>query len=85
MLRLMSFGVYFERILKIKWLSSYRNNYSYTLICLIKGLGGLCSQENFENIWCSLMRFGVYFYRKLCLKNFKNIHFYKKIIVLVTY
>ena len=26
-LRLMSFGVYFERILKIKWLFSYRNNY----------------------------------------------------------
>ena len=26
MLRLMRFGVYFERILKIKWLFSYRNN-----------------------------------------------------------
>ena len=28
MLRLMRFGVYFERILKIKWLFSYRYNYS---------------------------------------------------------
>ena len=28
MLRLMRFGVYFERILKMKWLFSYRNNYS---------------------------------------------------------
>ena len=28
MLRLMHFGAYFERILKIKWLFSYRNNSS---------------------------------------------------------
>ena len=28
MLRLMRFGVYFKKFLKIKWLFSYRNNYS---------------------------------------------------------
>ena len=31
MLRLMHFGVYFERILRIKWLFSYRNNYSIVI------------------------------------------------------
>ena len=28
MLRLVRFGVYFEKILKIKWLFLHRNNYS---------------------------------------------------------
>ena len=40
MLRLMRFGVYFERILKIKWLFSYisfRNNYN--IVTRIYALG----------------------------------------------
>ena len=32
MLRLMRFGVYIERILKIKWFFSYRNNYSIVTV-----------------------------------------------------
>ena len=62
MLRLMRFGVYFERILKIYWLFSNRNNYSlvtriYAL--WIRGGGAYLTKENFENIWCSLVRVGV--------------------------
>ena len=66
MLRLMSFGVYFERILKIKWLFSYRNNYSIvTRIICFRGSGADVTRENYEN----LMRFGVYLIR-WCLEKF---------------
>ena len=57
MLRLMCFGVYFERILKIKWLFSYRNNYS--IITRIYALGDRGHMgKNYENMvqfgafWC---------------------------------
>ena len=58
MLRLMRFGVYFEITLKIKWLFSYRNNYSiysYTHICFMDlgrggGGGSNVTKENFENM-----------------------------------
>ena len=59
MLRLMRFGVYFERILKIKWLFSYRNNYSIlTRIYALGALGHMFPEKNFENMvqfgafWC---------------------------------
>ena len=45
-LRLLRFGVYFERILKIKWLFSYRNND----ICCIHARGHAPPRENFEKI-----------------------------------
>ena len=55
MLRLMRFGVYFERILKMKWLFSYRNNYSiatriYALWTGGGGGGSNVTKENFENM-----------------------------------
>ena len=37
MLRLMHFGVYFERILKMKWLFSYRDNYCIVIACIRDG------------------------------------------------
>ena len=37
MLLFMRFGVYFKRILKMKWLFSYRNNYS--IVTRIYALG----------------------------------------------
>ena len=60
MLRLMRFGVYFERILKIKWLFSYRNNdsiYSYTHIYALGAwVPAYVTRENFEN----MMQFGAF-------------------------
>ena len=58
MLQLMRFGVYFERILKIKWLFSYRNNYSIVTRIYALGAWGLAyvTRENFEN----MMQFGAY-------------------------
>ena len=48
MLRLMRFGVYFERILKIKWLFSYRNNYNIvTQIYALGAWGHICYQRKF--------------------------------------
>ena len=68
MLRLMRFGVYFERILKIKSLFSYRNNYSIhgcipwdlskSIMHYLRGSEAYVIQENFENMvqfgafWC---------------------------------
>ena len=73
MLRLMRFGVYFKRILKINWLFSYRNTRIYAL-----GARGHMLPEKILKIWCSLVRFGVYFIR-LCLEKFpKNEHILKK-------
>ena len=57
MLRLMRFGVYFERILKMKWLFSYRNNYSIIvtrILCLGAWGPAYVTRENFEN----MMQFG---------------------------
>ena len=62
MSRLMrNFGVYFERILKIKWLFSYRNNYSIvTRIICFRGSGAHVARENYENMvqfgefWCMI-------------------------------
>ena len=62
MLRLMRFGVYFERILKIKWLFSYRNNYSIVTRIYALGAWGpaYVNRENFENMmqfgafWCTM-------------------------------
>ena len=60
MLRLMCFGVYFERILQIKWLFSYRNNYSivtriYALVA--RGQSGAhVTRENYEN----MVQFGAF-------------------------
>ena len=58
MLQLMRFGVYFERILKIKWVFSYRNNYS--IVTRIYALGALgptyVTRENFKN----MMQFGAF-------------------------
>ena len=54
----MRFGVYFERILKIKWLFSYRNNYNIVTRICFRGLGAYVTRENFENVmqfcafWC---------------------------------
>ena len=58
MLRLMRFRVYFERILKIKWLCSYRNNYSIvTRIYALRVWGpAYVKRENFEN----MMQFGAF-------------------------
>ena len=59
MLRLMSFGVYFERILKVKWLFSYKNNYS--IVTRIYALGAnwgpaYVTRENLKN----MMQFGAF-------------------------
>ena len=76
MLRSMRFGVYFERILKMKWLFSYRNN-SYTHICF-RGSGAHVTRENYENI----VQFGVFwciFDQIWCLEEFpKNLHILDK-------
>ena len=73
MLRLMHFGVYFERILKIKLLFSYRNNYSIVTlnekwlfsyrnndISCTHARGHAPQRENLEKI-SDLVRLGVYF------------------------
>ena len=57
-LRLMRFDVYFERILKIEWLFSYRNNYNIIIRICFRGLGAHVTRENCENMmqsgafWC---------------------------------
>ena len=58
MLRLMSFGVYFERILKIKWLFSYQNSYSIItrIYALVAWGPAYVTIENFEN----MMQFGAF-------------------------
>ena len=59
MLRLMRFGVYFERNLQIKWLFSYRNNYSILVVTRIYALWArrtYVSRENYEN----MMQFGAF-------------------------
>ena len=68
MLRFMRFGVYFERILKMKWLSSYRNNYSIVTRIYALGARGHMLPEKIKTIWCSLARFGVYFKKNLKMK-----------------
>ena len=78
MLRLMRFGVYFERILKIKWLFSYRNNYSIVTCIYASGARGHMLSEKITKIWCSLVRFGGYLIR-WCLEKFlKNQHILDK-------
>ena len=59
MLRLMRFGVYFEKNLKIRWLFSYRNNYSIvTRIICFRGSWAYVTRKNYENMvqfgafWC---------------------------------
>ena len=56
MLRLMRFGVYFERILKIKGLFSYRNNYSIVTRIYALGAWGHMLPEKIMKIygavWC---------------------------------
>ena len=57
MLRLMRFGVHFEITLKIKWLFSYRNNYSiysYTHICFMD-LEDQMLPKKILKIWCVLV------------------------------
>ena len=44
-----------------------------------RGVGGHVPREIFLK-WCNLVRFGVYFVQILSLKNFKNYHFYIKIL-----
>ena len=44
-LRLMRVGVYFERILKMTWLFSHRNNYSIVTRIMLYELGGTCYQR----------------------------------------
>ena len=55
MLRLMRFGVYFKRILKIKWLFSYRNNYSIVTRIYASGARGQLLTEKILTIWCILV------------------------------
>ena len=55
MLLLMGFGVY----LKLKWLFSLKKKYS--LFALIYAIGTRGHMLHILKIWCSLMRFGVYF------------------------
>ena len=43
------------------------------------GFGGMPPRENYLK-WCNLVRFDVYFDQILSLKNFKNYHFYIKIL-----
>ena len=60
MLRLMRFGIYFDRILKIKWLFLYRNNYSIATRIYALGAWGpaYVTRKKFENMmqfrafWC---------------------------------
>ena len=58
MLRLMRFGIYFERILKIKELFSYGNNYSIVAHIMLKELGRHMILEKFLKslqygaFWC---------------------------------
>ena len=56
MLRLMRFGVYFEIILKLKWLLSQRNNYSLFALIYARGSGVYATLENFEN----MVQFGAF-------------------------
>ena len=56
MLRSMHFGVHIERILKIKWLFSYRNND----VSCTHARGHAPQRESFKKM-CDLVRFGVYF------------------------
>ena len=69
MLRLMRFGVYFERTLKIKWLFSYRNNYSIVTRIFALGARGHVTRENFGN----MMQFGAFwciYLIRFCIKFF---------------
>ena len=61
-LRLMRFGVYFERILNKKCLFSCRNNYiNYSCTHMLRGSGAYASSPvKIAKIWCILI--------KLCLK-----------------
>ena len=52
----MHFSVYFDSILKEKWLFSYRNND----ISCTQARGHAPQRENFEKM-CNLVRLGVYF------------------------
>ena len=73
-----AFGVYFKRILKIKWLFSYRNNYSIVTLIYALGALGHMLPEKILKIWCSLVRFDVYLIR-LCPEKFpKNEHILDK-------
>ena len=65
------FGVYFEQFLKIKWLFSYRNNYSIVTRIYALWARGYMLPEKILKIWCSLVRFGVYLIR-LCLEKFSK-------------
>ena len=58
MLRLMRLGVHFKRILKIKWLFSYRNNYGIVTRICFRGSGAYVTRENFEN----MMQFGAFWF-----------------------
>ena len=83
----MRFGVYFERILKIKWLFSYRNKYSIATlngkwlfsyrnndISCTDARGHAPQQENLEKM-CDLVRLGIYF-DQILLLFFKVISLY---------
>ena len=83
----MRFGVYFERILKIKWLFSYRNKYSIATlngkwlfsyrnndISCTHARGHAPQQENLEKM-CDLVRLGIYF-DQILLLFFKVISLY---------
>ena len=50
----MRFGVYFETKM------AQRNNYSLFALIYARGSEAYATQENLK-IWCSLLRFGVYF------------------------
>ena len=59
----MRFGVYFERILKMKWSFSYRNKYSIVTRIYALGARGHMLPEKIMTILCSLVRFGEYLIR----------------------
>ena len=67
MLRLMR--LYIERILKIKWIFSYRNNYIIVTRIYNLGARGHMLPGKIMKIWCSLVCFGVYLIR-WCLEKF---------------
>ena len=56
MLRLMRFGIYFETKIAI----FKKKNYSLFALIYARGSGHML-HEKFLKIWCSLLRFGVYF------------------------
>ena len=58
----MRFGMYFEIILNKKWLFSCRNTANYSCTHMLGSSVAYASYpENILKMWCSLVRFEVYF------------------------